>query len=54
MILLYILGILIAIVHTSIIIYEIIKERKRLNKIRNETEELKEFSKLLNERLPHS
>lgn len=51
MILLYIL---VAIVPIVVVIHETIKEWKRLNKIRNETEELKEFSKLLNERLPHS
>lgn len=51
MILLYILA---AIVPIAVVIYETVKEWKRLKKIRKEIEELKEFGKLLDERFPHS
>lgn len=47
MILLYLLGSLAAIVHTVIVIHEIVKERKRLHEIRQETEKLRKLSKFL-------
>lgn len=46
--------ILTVIVPIAVVIYETVKERKRIGGIRKEIEELKEFSKLLHGRFPHS